>query len=363
MKTTIAIVPRLPPIVDGVGDYASLLANSLKINFGISTQFIACDPQKPVKPSNEELSPIQLPARTTRSLLAILEQHGDLDTILLHYVGYGYARRGCPQWLVAALSKWRQAKSSRRLIIMFHEVYAKSYQPWSSQFWTSPIQQQISRELVNLSDAVVTSSKLYTDMIGRLSAKHEGKIEILSVFSTIGECLSPLPLTSRQPWLVTFGNAKLRKSIYTDSLEQLTTICQQLDIKEIYDIGHNSSDILRSIPTVKVNAMGVLPATEISQILSNARVGFINYSISHIAKSTIFAAYSSHQLLSVFDNRNLGDNLDGVKLDRHYWAVRNTRNSIDLDTAQSIANNAYQWYDRHNLGRVSSHFANLLSKG
>ena len=65
-NSCIMIVPRLPPIVDGVGDYADLLARSLQTNFGISTQFIACDPQKPVEANTEELlSPIQLPERTS----------------------------------------------------------------------------------------------------------------------------------------------------------------------------------------------------------------------------------------------------------------------------------------------------------
>lgn len=368
MKTILSIVPRLPPAVDGVGDYGHLLSTALADRHGISTKFIACDPLQPIlehhyqkfNAADRDLSPIQLPHRSQDALLAILDLHDDIDTVLLHYVGYGYAKRGCPLWLGAALSKWRQAKSSRRLVTMFHEVYAKSDRPWSSQFWTSPIQQQIAKDLVDLSDAVMTSNQLFSNLIQGLSNKHNGKIAILPVFSTIGECSSPLPLTKRQPWLVTFGNSSFRKSIYANSLEQLTTVCQQLDIKEIYDIGHNSSEIVRSIPAVKVNAMGVLPATEIAQIFSNARVGFINYQIPYIAKSTIFAAYCSYQLLSVFDNRNLGDNLDGVKLDRHYWSVQNPDDFLDLDTAQSIANNAYQWYKGHNLERVTSHFAKLF---
>ena len=353
MYTILSIVPRLPPIVDGVGDYAHLLSAALADRHDILTKFIACDPLKPIESDSGDLSPIQLPERSQDALISILDRHTDIETILLHYVGYGYARRGCPLWLVAALTKWRQAKSSRRLVTMFHEVYASSHQPWSSQFWTSPIQQQIARDLVNLSDAVITSNQLFANLMQGLSNKHDGKIDILPVFSTIGECSSPLPLTKRQPWLVTFGNASLRKSIYTNSLEQLTTVCQQLEIKEIYDIGHNSAAIVRPISAVKVNAMGILPATEISQIFSNAQVGFINYSVPYIAKSTIFAAYSSHQLLSVFDNLNLGNNLDGVKLNQHYWSTQNSEDRIDLGLAQSIANNAYQWYSQHNLSSVT----------
>jgi hypothetical protein len=40
----ITIVPRLPPLVDGVGDYAFQLAQALRTHHQIETQFIVCDP-------------------------------------------------------------------------------------------------------------------------------------------------------------------------------------------------------------------------------------------------------------------------------------------------------------------------------
>jgi hypothetical protein len=372
MKTILSIVPRLPPAIDGVGDYAWLLSKNLVNRHQISTQFIACDP---IESDIKDPSQIQLSQRSTDALLTSLGKFDNIDTLLLQYVGYGYAKRGCPLWLLAALTKWRKGRSSRRLVIMFHEVYASSPLPWSSQFWTSPIQQKIARDLINLCDRLITNSQIFADTISKLSSKHDGKISILPIFSNIGECSTPIPLKERNPWLVTFGNSGFRRSIYTNSSEQISTVCQQLEIEEIYDIGHNSADIVRHIPGVKVNPMGILPATEISQIFQLAQVGFINYPIPYIAKSGIFAAYASHQLCSIFvgvggalplalqnENRhNLGDNQDGIKLNEHYWAIGQQGDSIDLNLAQSIANNAYQWYDRHNLDRTTSHIATLLS--
>jgi hypothetical protein len=365
MKTMLSIVPRLPPAIDGVGDYAWLLAKSLAERHQIATKFITCDPLaeppgKNFELDSPDLSQIQLPQRSTDALLAILDRCDKIDTLLLQYVGYGYAKRGCPLWLLAALTKWRKGKSSRRLVIMFHEVYASSSLPWNSQFWTSPIQQKIARDLINLSDRLITNSQIFADTIGRLSSRHDDKISILPIFSNIGECADPLPLKERNPWLVTFGNAGFRSSIYTNSLDRLTTLCQQLEIEEIYDIGHNSAQIIRSIPGVKVNAMGILSAPEISQIFQMARVGFINYPLPYIAKSGIFAAYASHGLCSVFDRDNLGNNLDGIRLNEHYWAA-GQGDAIDLNLAQSIADNAYRWYDRHNLARTASHIATLTN--
>jgi hypothetical protein len=406
MKTILSIVPRLPPAIDGVGDYAWLLSKNLADRHQISSKFIACDPLadplcKSIDFDPKDPSQIQLSERSTHTLLRALDRFDNIDTLLLQYVGYGYAKRGCPLWLLAALTKWRKTRSSRRLVIMFHEVYASSPLPWSSQFWTSPIQQKIARDLINLGDGLITNSQIFADTIGRLSSKHDGKILILPIFSNIGECAAPLPLKERNPWLVTFGNSGFRRSIYTNSLEQIATVCQQLDIEEIYDIGHNSAEIVREISGVKVNPMGILPATEISEIFQMAQVGFINYPIPYIAKSGIFAAYTSHQLCSVFvgvsakrrrcqrvreafasakasacaeassrnemlreqnENRhNLGDNQDGIRLNEHYWAIGQQGDSLDLNLAQSIANNAYQWYDRHSLDRTTSQIATLLN--
>ena len=108
--------------------------------------------------------------------------------------------------------------------------------------------------------------------------------------------------------------------------------------------------------------MGILPAPKISQIFGMAQVGFINYPIPYIAKSGIFAAYASHQLCSVFDRHSFGDNQDGISLNEHYWAMGKTGDSMDLDLAQSIANNAYQWYNQHNLDRSTDSIATLLNQ-
>ena len=362
MPTILSIVPRLPPAVDGVGDYACLLADALAAQQGIYTKFIACDPAQPIDSRLGDLGAVGLMTRSRDSLLDILDCCNDIDTVFLHYVGYGYHKRGCPFWLEAALKKWRRAKSSRRLMVMFHEVYASSNRPWNSQFWTSLPQRQVAKDLIQLADVVMTSNQRFIDLINGLSINHRERIAAVPVFSTVGECAAPKPLSERQPWLVTFGNSGFRKAIYTNSLEQLTSVCQQLEIQEIYDIGHSSPEIVRSIPGVKVNPMGILPATEISQIFSQARVGFINYPIPYIAKSTIFAAYSSHQLLSVFDRANLGDNLDGVEIDREYWSVRDSSNTIDLHTAQILASNAYRWYERHSLSAVAKLVAELVTQ-
>jgi hypothetical protein len=361
MQKIISVVARLPPSVDGVGDYALLLADNLATQHDIATQFIACDPLQPAVPGVSDLQPLQLLQRSSANLLILLDRCSEIDILLLHYVGYGFAKRGCPGWLADALIAWRQAKATRKLVVMFHEVYASSNQPWSSQFWTSSIQQKIARDLHDRADLVLTNTQIYDRKLTKLSTKHSGNIQVLPIFSTIGECDPPIQtLDCRHPWLVTFGNTNFRKSIYTASIDQLTTICQQLEISEIYDIGNKSTEIVRSIPHVQVHAMGILPAPEISQIFRMARVGFLNYPVAYLAKSTIFAAYASHKLCPIFDRQNIEPNQDGIEVGRHYWALQQPEDRIDLVTAQTIADNAYQWYSEHNLTQTTNRVAKLL---
>ncbi len=154
----IQIVPRLTPAIDGVGDYTFLLAKQLRAAHDIDTQFVVCDqnwenaetlkPEKlkseggsekaeirnenpnnspdfqppssrsgEGKPATGEPSTIhfqpstvldgfavhQLKERSAGELLRVLSRPGMPQTVLLHYVGYGYEKRGCPVWLVRGL--------------------------------------------------------------------------------------------------------------------------------------------------------------------------------------------------------------------------------------------------------------------
>jgi hypothetical protein len=92
----VQIVPCLPPPPEGVGSYAEALAGALAELQGIDTRFLVGT---------------QLPGAI----------EGETP-ILLHYVGYGYQRRGCPRELVARLAAWRRGGEGRRQVTFFHEV-------------------------------------------------------------------------------------------------------------------------------------------------------------------------------------------------------------------------------------------------
>src|SRR5688572_23697649 len=118
-----AVVPRLPPVFDGVGDYALSLARELRERFEINTHFIVGDPSWLGEESVEHFPVSKLTERTAARLRETLPQQQSA-TLLLHYGGYAYAQRGCPDWLVEALTEWRTECDRHTLITLFHELYA-----------------------------------------------------------------------------------------------------------------------------------------------------------------------------------------------------------------------------------------------
>ena len=139
----ISLVPRLPPAIDGLGDYAFLLAHQQHQDFGIQTNFIVGDPAWTAGSELGSFLVSQLSQRSAANLYALLAQQST-STVILHYVGYGYAKRGCPGWLVKGLSEWKASSPKKRLITMFHEV-AASGSPWTSAFWLSGLQHQLAK--------------------------------------------------------------------------------------------------------------------------------------------------------------------------------------------------------------------------
>ena len=121
--------------------------------------------------------------------------------MLLHFVGYGYQKRGCPVWLLRGLKAWKRRQKGARLITMFHELYPSGL-PWQSSFWTSPLQRGICRELARLSDV---TNRAESVCILRMT----GRTDVLNlpVLSNVGEPESRQPIGDRDRRLVVFGGS------------------------------------------------------------------------------------------------------------------------------------------------------------
>lgn len=360
----ISIVPRLPPAIDGVGDYALNLAKQIRKDFGIETHFIVGDPDWSNNPEMQEFPVNQVKLRSASRLLFILSDGGMVNknsaiTILLHYVGYGYAKRGCPFWLINGLEKWRSTNVNCSLVTMFHEVYATG-PIWSSSFWLSPLQKNLAMRLSRSSDRCLTSKQGYAQMICELSGGKHTNIPTLPVFSNIGEPESVPPLSARSKRLVIFGGSSNRQRVYQRSRHALGNICQELEIEEILDIGPSIDINLSSINGIPVVKMGKRTTAEISQIMLNSLAGFFDYHTEYLSKSTIFAAYCAHGLIPI--GTFYSDlQVDGLEAGKHYWLADRPVSKLNLERGQAIAHQAYAWYQNHNLSAQAKLFFTCLN--
>ncbi|MEL7067685.1 MAG: glycosyltransferase family 1 protein [Cyanobacteria bacterium J06581_3] len=343
----ISIVPRLFPSVDGVGDYAYRLAQKMRQDFGIQTRFVVGDPNWNNAIYLDGFPVSRLDRCSAADLYSLIGQQ-PASNILLHYVGYGYAKRGCPFWLIDCLQQWQQSTSDTSLITMFHEIYAAGRPPWTSAFWLYPLQKHLATRLANLSKSLVTSKQLYANILHRLSPQHNS-IPALPVFSTVGEPDKPPPLTARRKQLIVFGGIANRTQIYQSAMPLLQRTCRLLKIETVIDIGPKLLDMPEAVSDVPVVVMGQLTAAEISQYLLQATAGFLDYNPDYLAKSTIFAAYCSHGLLPI-NVRDSIDKVDGLLPGTHYLvANKSSEQQLDDLQIQLIADRAHAWYKTHDL--------------
>jgi hypothetical protein len=347
----ISIVPRLPPAVDGVGDYAVRLAQEARKKLNLDTLLIAAGPLAKSNPSVEGFNTTSLTELTADDFLSCLssltsDSH-QKPLVLIHYTFYGYSRFGCPYWLLNGLKQWKKLFPSAKVTIMFHEIHnIVKMKPWKHGFWTPIVQKRIASELVELADQCITSNAKYAAILSGISGRRD--IEILPVFSTIAEPIVVTDFTERKNQIVVFGQTR-RREAYKSSWEHISKVCEILNIEEIIDIGPELDISIPSYIHIPIRQMGQLDVHSISTILCNAQVGFINYSDESLVKSSVFATYCSHGMLPICHKASTmdGDNLvSGV----NYINTDFTQIDFEiLNKATSISRHAYEWYQRHKI--------------
>lgn len=361
MTSMLSIVTGLPPKIDGVGDYALSLARQARKDNGIETRFIVGDPAWNGPSRVEGFEVNKLAERSRADLLRVLEDATENGSIvLLHYGGYGYARRGCPSWLVDGLRQWRSESKEGFLITMFHELYA-SGPPWTSAFWLSPLQRSLAARLARLSDQYLTSRQRYAEMVCRWSLGKHTTVRSLPVFSSIGEPDSVSPLNERRRRLVIFGTPGRRVQVYSRSAEQINRICRRLSVEEILDIGRPVDIDFSRVMHAPVTVCGELSGDDVSRFLSDAIAGVLDYPEGVLGKSTIFAAYCAHRLIPIIATYGKEAGADGLVAGRHYWLSDARPEDLTLASGQVIADNACAWYETHSLSIHAKALAASLS--
>jgi hypothetical protein len=356
----IQIVPALPPVVNGLGDHALLLARELRDRHDVNTTFIVGDPSARRAKDVDGFSIQILPGRSAPQFIDLFEALSSKAAIvLLHYVGYGYARRGCPFWLVDALEKWRHASDDRTLITMFHELYA-SGPFWRSSFWTSRCQKGLTKRLADVSDHCRTSIKVYADILAELSPRHRNQIPFTPVFSNVGELSEFFPEMNRKPKLLVFGNANSRRAIYERRLEELTGACLRLNLSEIVDVGPRTG--MNPTFPIPYHTMGILEIDALGKVFREVSTGIVNYPSAYLGKSTIFAAYAAHGVVPLLLNAGERPCEDGLHNGNQYLETAQLIAEAQTRNLSEIAGNVFNWYSSHTLKRQAASLASCISR-
>jgi hypothetical protein len=355
----ISIVPRLPPVIDGVGDYALTLARQLRSSFGVETIFLVVDVQARWSPDIEGFEIRQLLRRSPDALVTALCEGGEsIPKILVQYANYAYDRWGCPFWLIQGLQKWKQRVANAKLVTMFHELHNNTVgPPWKHGFWAVPQQKKVAGQLAIISDHSVTNAQRYATALSAWS----GKKDILTcpVFSNIAEVPTHKPLSNREKRLVVFGQRR-RSKAYTQSLDYLNQLCHALSIERILDVGPPLDMDVSNLTEVSIEVLGERSSEVISDMLLNSWVGFLNYSTDPITKSSVFATYCAHGLVPIVHDAGISSH-DKLISGNNYWNIDlQPVNGFSLYRCPDIAKNAHHWYQQHNLKKHSEVFHELI---
>lgn len=290
MSHLLHIVPHLPPRVSGVGDAALVLGERVEeVSEGsVVSSYIAAGWDAGIPSS--VVGALDLTGRRDAHVLAEAISERAPGAVLLHYVGYGYARRGTPLWLLDALQQLRRTHPDVRRVTMFHELYAMG-PPWQSSFWTSPMQRRIAAEVAQLSDGLLTNRTASADWL-RLHAPGT-PVKVCPVSSGVGEPETVRQWAEREPVAIIFGGPGQRGAVYSKTGKPVRRILDRAGIKRVWDIGPpaGAPDTYAGRP---VELLGRLDATDVGERLQAARIGLLDYPPAFVTKSSIAGAYLAH---------------------------------------------------------------------
>lgn len=341
MKPLFQIVPRAPGEQDGVGDHALTLAGHLRTRSGWETLFLAAAPTKEENVTGG--------FRVCSPLRRLSLQTGDNPRIILHYVNYGYDRRGTPLWLPETLSR---IKGAGRLLTIFHELYATG-SIRQSAFWLQPIQKRLVRAIADISDTAVVSNNFSRRQLERLAPGVH--IVMHPVMSNFGEPQhSSAGLYERDPhrWVICGGTELVERSVMS-FVRIADQIAKEQFPKELFVFGGRENPCVRMIlekeHRFESDYRPNVALEDASRILAGCTFGWVDYfahaavPIELILKSSAFAACCAHGVIPVTPDPN--GTIEGFP--DTYFVGRNGQR-LPAKTEQSqMAEAIYQWYQQN----------------
>jgi hypothetical protein len=360
-RSILQILPRRTAEPDGVGDYATLLADALERSAGLGSVFLQGTLEEVAAPRADRwptaIVPARRPDELLKSISTLMAQHAPI-AVVVHVSLYGYQERGVPMWLAVGLRRWKQRAGSVPLVAIFHELWVPdSLNPLKSSFWAAPAQRFITRSLHELSDAAITTTEMYKRRLDAAQRKGAPQVVVANVFSTVGEPLSVPAIAERPPRLVVFGGEGV-SVIARQCRSELRRVLTTAAIGEIVQIGKQAPPTPAAVLGIPVAAKGMLPAPELSKLLQASRLGVLPYgNRSVLGKSTILAAYATHGVVPVA-LKVTHEDTDGLEANVNYLVASRQMGAVnDLEVMQQ---NIRGWYTGHSLSIQAQGLAAMI---
>jgi glycosyltransferase involved in cell wall biosynthesis len=359
------IVPALPPQIDGVGDYALNLARQLRDQYGIGSRFIVCDPDWEGPPRRDDFIVRRLRLRNEAGIWSLLAAKKESSVVLLHYVGYGYQKRGVPMWLYRGIRSWLAEKDGshadrKQVSTVFHELWASSRRPWKSEFYLGRVQKWLVERLHRLSEISVTSTRR---MQGMLDGIQPHKTLWLPIPSNVPMVDNPSfrPRRSSQLRVVIFGQHWSRSATVRAHANLLRTLEKRnllgramLIGKGLTPGGPPTDDLAflqKCISRERIVVLGELKPEEVSQSLGRADVFLSPYRGELACKSGAFMAALAAGCPAVLRD---GANAAPLHESEHFIASDDTEGSVQRferiareGHLERIARAGRDWYERY----------------
>ena len=337
------ILPRLPPAPDGIGDFARQLCRYLFSEDMLrhrQCSFFVMDGAELTSQLWPDLLISEIgsePKSLSERLIA-----ANPALVILHYVGYGYAHDGSPNWLSRALTLWRKARPQARLLVMFHETWATGY-PWQRVFWHTGKQRSCVSQLLDLADIVVTST--FANARDLHSLNKNKAVNVIGVGSNFENDLSDdraLQLGTPRKWqdMLIFGREQPRLAAINKHKQLIIALAKRQLIKRFVCAGESS------------NSKNDKSALLLRQLTNSDVIGFYNFSPDHIPNEM----RSCGSALMYTQSTNL------LKSTAFHFAASQGQVAVTLkeDEASShlVGGKHYLWYQKNNHESILSTFEN-----
>lgn len=356
------IVPRLRPAHDGIGENALRLAECLRSDHDLHTNFLIGDPSWKGPEEIEGFPVRSLSARSKTNLKAELASFlapSEPAAVLLQFAPYGYEKRGIPFWLISGV-KELQRETPFKLLTMFHELNAGRGTPWSSTFWLSHLQKRLILQIARESHVTLTNAAYHRKLLERWGIRTG---PLLPIFSSVGEPSFLAPWSARKRQVVVFGRASHRKLTYVEGLAALDRICKLIDAHTIIDIGEpfDLSSVSQSLG-IPITSCGRLSDEEVSLRMQQSQGSFLYYPDALLSKSSVFGATCAHGTIPFVSSQN-DPNLSSSEFEKNldYIKVNATGALPALPDLAEMSSMVYQRYQSRSSSANASLLASLIN--